>query len=342
MRIPLALLADHASAHQTDGKLYVIGGGIKVLPFAVFPAIQPQLSLALGIEVAPDELGMDHTLTIESRSPMDEAVSQPVSVTFSVLPGNDPSRPGYFHFVSNMDNVGFPVEGDYVFAIAIDAEQLAQITVRAERSDDAKLAAEVAAQTQAGKLLAAGYEAFNRGEVDAAEAAFKILVDRFPNLPGGHNNLGFVLLARGEATAALEAFTKAKQLGYPQDEIGDANVACALYLAGDAAGALRGFVDCLQTHIFSTPATLFGIGASGLFPVVLASAAEYASLMALNAAWSAAGAGDASAAARYLASARAGELSLEGDETDRLFVESVNALGAKSEQWSSRSPEKSG
>lgn len=339
MRIPLALFADHASAHQTDGKLYVIGGGIRALPFAVFPAIQPQLSLALGIEVAPDELGMDHTLTIESHGPTDEAVSQPVSVTFLVPPGKDPSRPGYFHFVSNMNNVGFPVEGDYEFAVAIDGEQLAQITVRAEQGDDAKLAAEVAAQSEAGKLLGDGYEAFNRGEASAAEAAFRTVVDRFPRIAAGHNNLGFVLLANGEATAALEAFARAKQLGYPQNEIGDANVACALYLAGDAAGALRGFVDCLQTHIFSTPATLFGIGASGLFPVVLVSAAEYASLMALNAAWSALGAGDTSATAQYLASAGAGELSFRSDETGQLFVESVNALGAKSEQGSTRSPQ---
>lgn len=326
MRIPLALLADHASAHQTDGKLYVIGGGIKALAFAVFPGIQPQLSLALGIEVAPGELGVDHTLTIESHGPTDEAVSRPVSVTFSVPPDKDRSKPGYFHFVSNMADVGFPAEGDYIFAVAIDAEQLAEITVRAERSDDAKLLADMAAQTEASQLLGDGYEAFNRGDASAAEAAFRSLVDRFPRIAGGHNNLGFVLLARGEAAAAWAAFSRAKELGYPQNEIGDANMACALYLAGDAAGALRGFVDCLQTHIFSTPATLFGIGASGLFPVVLASAAEYASLMALNAAWSARGAGDAGATAHYLASARAGELSLRSDESGQHFVQSVDAL----------------
>ena len=329
MRIPLALLADHATAHPTDGKLYITGGGVKSLPFAVFPAIQPHLALALGIEVGPAELGRDHTLSIEASGPTDEAIFRPVSVTFTVPPGKDPTKAGYFHFVSNMDNVSFPVEGDYAFLIAIDAEQLEQVEVRAERSGDVQKAVEANALREADALLRDGYAAFNQGDTAAAEAMFRTVASRFPKIAAAHNNLGFVLLAKGDAAAALEAFAKAKQLGYPQNEINDANVACALYLSGDAVAALRVFTDCLQTHIFRTPATLFGIGPSGLFPIELKSAADYASLMALNAAWSAQSAGNVSATTHFLDGARAGELSLRGDTGGQLFVESANALEAK-------------
>jgi hypothetical protein len=329
MRIPLALLADYATAHQTDGKLYVTGGGVRSLPFAVFPAIQPHLALALGIEVGPAELGRDHTLTIEASGPTDEAIFRPVSVTFTVQPGKDPTKAGYFHFVSNMDNVSFPAEGDYAFLIAIDAEQLERVEVRAERSSDAQRAIEANALPEANALLRDGYAAFNRGDTADAEAMFRTLAARFPKVADGHNNLGFVLLAKGDAAAALEAFAEARQLGYLQNEINDANVACALYLSGDAAAALRVFTDCLQTHVFRTPATLFCIGPSGLFPVELKSAADYASLMALNAAWSAQSAGDASATAHYLDGARAGEWSRRGDTGGRRFLESVSALEAK-------------
>jgi len=342
MRVPLALLADHATAHPTDGRLYVTGGGIATLPFPAFPAIQPHLSLALGIEVAPHELGIEHALSIDSFGPNGEAITRPIKVTFSVPPGRDPSLPSYFHFVSNMDDISFPAEGEYTFLVAIDSKQLNQITVRAEGSADAKLAAEANARQEAEKLLNDGYRAFSGGDSSAAEAAFRVVTERFPTMGAGHNNLGFMLLANGDASAALQAFARANELGYWQREIGDANVACALYLSGDPAAALHGFVNCLQRHVFTTPATLFGIGPLDLFPVQLGSAAEYASLISLNAGWSALGAGDASAASIYWAGARAGVLSQRSDESGQRFAESVNALDAKIRQRPRRASDKTG
>lgn len=323
MRIPLALFADHAIAHQTDGKLYVTGGGIRALRFPSFPATQPHLALALGIELEPAELGSEHTLSIEASGPTTLPIFRPVRVTFTVPPQEDPTAPGYIHFVSNMDNVSFPLEGDYAFVIAIDGQHLEQVRVRVERGGN------VSEEVEANALLMDGYRAFNQGDSAAAEAIFRDVVARFPKVAGGHNNLGFVLLAKGDAPVALEAFAKAQEIGYPQNEISDANVACALYVAGDAASAIRIFTDCLRTHIFRTPATLFGIGASGLFPVQVNSAAEYVSLMALNAAWSALGTGDMTAVAHYLGAARAADLSLRGDSGAQLFVQSVRALEAK-------------
>ncbi|MGD0863753.1 MAG: hypothetical protein ABSA21_13530 [Candidatus Limnocylindrales bacterium] len=329
MRISLALLADHAIAHPTDGKLYITGGGLKSLPFAAFPAVLPHLALALGIEVGPEELGIVHTLSIEASGPTDEVIFRPVTVTFTMPRRNDQAKAVYFHFVANMDNVAFPVEGDYAFSIAIDTEQLERVEVRAERTGDVHGTMEANAPVEARTLLRDGYNAFNQGDLPSAEAIFRMVAARFPMFPDGHNNLGFVLLANGDARAALEAFAKAKELRYAQPEINDANMACAMYLSGDAAEAQRVFTDCIQTHLLRSSATLFGIGPSGLFPVGLRSAADYATLMALNAAWSAQVAGDVSEMSHYLESARAGELSRRADATGKQFVESLSALEAK-------------
>src|SRR5438552_15987972 len=105
MRVPVAFLADYAMTHQTDGKLYVTGGGIRALPFPSFPATQPHLALALGIELEADELGSEHILTIEASGPTDLPIFKVVRVTFTIPGADDETGPGYRHFVSNMDNV---------------------------------------------------------------------------------------------------------------------------------------------------------------------------------------------------------------------------------------------
>jgi tetratricopeptide (TPR) repeat protein len=228
-----------------------------------------------------------------------------------------------------MDNVAFATQGDYAFSIAIDSEQLERVEVHAELAGKGAGTMEANAPDEARALLREGYVAFGQGDAVLAEELFRKVADRFPMFPDGHNNLGFMLLAKGDAKAALEAFAKAKELHYSQPEIGNANLGCAMYMSGDAAGAQQLFTDCLRTQLLTTPATLFGIGPSGLFPVYLSSAADYATLMALNAAWSAQVAGDLLEVSHFLESARAGELSRRADATGKQFVESLSALEAK-------------
>src|SRR4051794_11611075 len=120
MRIPLALLADHALAHPTDGKLYVTGGGITSLAFSVFPARHSHLALALGIDVSAGELGVEHRLTVETSGPTGEPFFEPVRVTFSVPRGGQLGDEGRVHFVSNMDNILLAGPGEYAFLITID------------------------------------------------------------------------------------------------------------------------------------------------------------------------------------------------------------------------------
>jgi tetratricopeptide (TPR) repeat protein len=328
MKLALALLADYALAHETDGKLYVTGGGIRVLRFADFPAVQPHLALALGIEVAPEDFGDEHALSIVASGPTDATIIKPVNITFTVPPALRANLDDYFHFVSNMDNASFPEAGTYTFSIALDTEPPTQVTIRALQSADGRRASSY----EASSMIREGFEAFASRDVAAAEAIFRKVTERFPAIGEGHNNLGFVLLARGDAATSIEVFRKAKQLGYAREEISDANIGCALYLSGDPTGALRMFEDCLRTRFLGTPATLFGIGPEGLFAIGLKSAADYSSLMALNAAWSADAVGDAAGRARFLEVARVGEALLNDGSGAGPFHESVIALEAKQGQ----------
>jgi len=269
--------------------------------------------------VAPDELGKAHALGIDASGPTSEVVFRPVRITFTVPPQNDPSQSGYIHIVSDMDNVSFPVEGEYMFGVSINGEQLGGVAVRAQ------LGGTVSEEAEAGALLMDGYRAFNRGETAGAEAIFRDVVARFPRIAGGHNNLGFVLLAKGDAEDALEAFTEATRLGYTQSEITTANMACAVYLMGEAKAALDLFEHCLQREIFRSRATLFGINGRRLFPVELGSAADYVALMQLNAAWSAAQAKDLHKAAEYIRAVSITELARRPDAGGKEMADSIVA-----------------
>lgn len=328
MRIQLALLADHALAHSSDGKLYVTGGGIRTLTFPAFPGTYPHLALALGIELGAEELGQEHLLMIDTSGPTGEPILRPVQVTFRVPSRGTGGEDGHFHFVSNMDNVRFPGPGDYAFAVSIDEQRLETVLLRIRQGVDASDDAEGANIREAEALVASGFQAFVEGDADRAEELFRAAIARAARLAAAHNNLGFILLSKGEAVGAREAFVEARRLGFPQNELSDANLACAYYVEGNATAARDLFVDCLRTHVFTGRAVLFGIGPGGLFPVGLDSAADYAALIGLNAAWSSNALGDEEAKTQYLAVARAGEPGLRDSVGGTLFGEAVQSLSA--------------
>lgn len=326
MRITLALLADHVLAHP-DGKLYVTGGGIRSLAFPAFPATYGHLALGLGIELDREDLGSEHSVLVEGRGPGDTSIVRPVSARFRVT-ADSPDGLGYFHFVANMDNVSLPNEGDYSFIVSIDGTQLGSVSLRASLGPRSGGDVDALAALEAQALVNAGYVAFERGDVAGAERSFRAAVARSPSLSTAHNNLGFALLSKGEAQGALNAFAEAKRLGYPQNEISDANLGSAMYIAGDYDAALQVFTDCLKTHVFRGPAVLFAIGSEGLFPVHLASAADYAVLIALNAAWSARRIGDHETMSRYLEVARAGR-GIGGESSDARLRQAIHDAGGE-------------
>jgi len=321
------LFADYAVAGEWDAsKLHVIGGGIRSLSFAAFPATRPRLALALGLEFSAEESStLQHTMQIEANGPSDTPLLQPHVASFAVEPNSlHPNEAVHSHFVYNMDNITFPVEGDYVFSITVDHERLTEVPLRVLRVPG-PLPREVAAA----RKLHDGYEAFSRGEIDDAQRIFQEVVAEFPEIANGHNNLGFVLLGKGEAIAALAAFAKARELKYPEEGLLDANMACAHYLMGDPVAAFIFFEQCLRTRGFQSQAFLYGINDSELFVVPLRSAADYVALMMLDAAWCAVALGNRSEAERYLTGAQAAELSQREDASGKKFALSIESLKAK-------------
>ncbi len=323
MRIPIALLADFALAHQ-DGKFYITGGGIERLSFPTFPGVQPRLSIALRVEIPPEQIGAPHTLRIQAVGPDKSELFEPVSFSFVAAPPEYADAPATFQFVYNMENISFPQEGTYLFGIAVDDRQMVNLPLRVRR-----MPGPLPADQEPYRKLVEGYQAFGRGEVDAALEIFRDVAARFPNIAMAHNNLGFVLLGQGQAALAQEAFTKARELAFLQPEILDANMACAQYQSGDPTSALTAFEQCLRVRGFRGEAVLYGIAGSKLFAVPLHSASDYVAVMMLNAGWSALAAGDRAKAARYLEGAEAAELRRRGDESGETFGLSIDGLNAQ-------------
>jgi hypothetical protein len=281
--ISLALLADYASAAETGAdRVHVIGGGIRSLSFSAFPAVRQRLALALGIEFTPVEATTaDHSLRIEAKGPGDRASMQPVNASFTFLPDRiQADEPVHFHFVYTMENVTFPDEGDYIYSIAVDDKHVRDVPLRI-----LKVPGPVPRGLAASRKLTSGYEAFASGDLTKAQKAFEEVVAEFPEVPGGHNNLGFVLLGQGNADIALAAFLKARELRFPQPELLEANMACAYYLMRNANAAAVLFEQCLKAYGFAGTAILYGIHETRLFTVHLQSASDYVSLMMLNAGW---------------------------------------------------------
>jgi tetratricopeptide (TPR) repeat protein len=135
--------------------------------------------------------------------------------------------------------------------------------------------------------LLQGFAAFSDKDLELVERNFRSIIAAAPDLGIAHNDLGFVLLAKGEAGDALAAFKRAEELGSDRPELVEANMACCHYLLGDAAASSALFENCLSSRAFTRSGILYGIAGDRLFLVSVPSAAAYAQLMALNAAWSA-------------------------------------------------------
>jgi tetratricopeptide (TPR) repeat protein len=157
---------------------------------------------------------------------------------------------------------------------------------------------------------------------------FRDVMERFPTVPGGHNNLGFVQIALGRGNEALQSFLRANELGYVYPEISMANIATALFSQGNYANALGVFDSCLRQQIVRSTGILYGLSSGAPFPVALASAGDYVGLMALNAAWAAARAGESDRARSYLDEVRTSALAKGTDERGQQVTASITALDA--------------
>ena len=90
---------------------------------------------------------------------------------------------------------------------------------------------------QVQRIYRQGMAALERRDLAAARAAFEKVVRLAPKSPEGHNSLGWVLLAQGEAQPAISQFRTALQFK-PDFEQAHINLANALVATKDIDGAM--------------------------------------------------------------------------------------------------------
>jgi hypothetical protein len=319
----LAVLAEFAKPSDQADRLHIIGAGIRSVTFPMFPGGLPRLSLAVGLEFTSTESKTAaHSLQITGRGVGERSPVKPLTASFIIRPDEtQPDEPVYFNFVYNMENLVFPTEGVYVFSVTVDDALITEVPLRV-----LKAAGPIPRTAEASIKLSEGYEAFAKGDAVIAQRIFEEVVEQYPEIAGGHNNLGFVLLAQDRANDALAAFSKARELGFAAPHLLDVNVGCAHYVRGDPSAAAIFFEQCLRIYGFEGRAYLFGIGESHLFPAHLTSASDYVSLLNLNLAWSMFRAGDRIATRRYFEGAQSAGLTRREDESGRGYAASLQAL----------------
>jgi hypothetical protein len=323
MKVVLAFLADHAVAHD-DGKVYVIGGGVDRLQVDDFPATHPALALVVKLAFQRAEFG--RPLAISLRGVTSDGTPVTPVRQIMILPQATPTMVGDtvpFPFVHNMHDLVFPTEGLYTFEILANDVEVANVELTVVKAPDPEEARQVA------QMLNEGYASFLGGDHDTAESLFREVIRRAPDTASAHNDLGFTFLAQGDGAAAQHEFEEARRLGFSMAEIVTPNIACCTYLRGDFRAAAKDFLDAMGSCFTTSETILMLIQAKGMTPILLKSSADYAGLMALNAAWSYTGDGDRTRAEAFAAVAQAPLLTLPEGSADReAFAASLDQLRA--------------
>jgi len=132
MEVEYAFLADGAQT-SSDGKLYVLGGGIDKIFAKTFPAVHPFMSLVLKTKLHPSECEREHTLELELWDPDGNSIGGKVSAKFSAdrQPGG---RPAFMQLVLNIVQVRFERPGDYAFQILIDGQHYKSVSFYLEET----------------------------------------------------------------------------------------------------------------------------------------------------------------------------------------------------------------
>jgi tetratricopeptide (TPR) repeat protein len=345
MKVILAALADSARA-QDDGKVNILGGGLDAVHADAFPFVQPSIALVLKLEFAATECEARHQIEIRAVRE-DDREFLPLFV-LAIVPRRDPRRPDLpvtFPLVRTVRDLRFDKPGRYRFQVMVNKQEVASIELRAVLTE--RPASQSATFRDVLQVsLDAGYEAFVAGDLDRAWSIVSTVVDEFPQSADAQNNYGFILLARGEALDAIEAFRRAEEAGYALPELLQANMASCLYLVKQYKMAFDKFRTLINARFLSDSAVLFALGATSQAPVQLWSPADYLALMALNAARSALQSGLVNEALEFSAIATTGHLSFSQDEDSRPVFEKflaelkvdVDAAAAKATPQGSESP----
>jgi hypothetical protein len=311
VRITSLILAESAIAHD-DGTFSILGGGIDRLSYPQFPAIVPQLSLACKLLFDHSETGREHSLEIRAFNPKQEMFLPLFGLVVAPVAGaaEDNGRAS-INFAYNMRDTVYAEPGTYRFGIWTMSHELGGTDLRLLRSVSQPQPPD---NTLAGALQM-GFRAFMNGDIAEAGRIFQRLVERFPDSPDAHNNLGFTLLAqsRPEEAAGLFAAALSKQPQYR--ELVEANLAACHFLMRDYLTAADTFQRLMPMPLKSPGSVLFAVGRSNVQLVQLVSGTDYLALMALNGSRSAFQGGDRPRAALLAQTAQAGRVTMQGNSS---------------------------
>jgi tetratricopeptide (TPR) repeat protein len=282
--VRIAILADYAQA-EPSGRFQIIGGGIRALSFAQFPARLAQISLALAIEFTAQQVPgtrQDALIVVESADPSGKGfvpVARATPRPRPLTPGGDISS---FEFVINWANIVFESPGTYEFRISYMNQELTRVPliVRIGRA----LALPTERPWEAG--LNEGIRAFDSGQFEVAGRHFEQVTREFPAVAEAWNNLGFVRLGGGAAKQAEECFRQALSLGFRNAAMLTLNVGCALYVEERYPAAVETFLDALKATKFDGPSILYAITRAGLRVVNVPDVQSFSGLGMLNIGWS--------------------------------------------------------
>ena len=121
MEVEFAMLAD--SAQASEGKVYILGGGIDKIFAKAFPTTHPQMALALKLKLDSSECEREHALEIELWDADGNPAGPKLSAKFEA-PREDLGRPSYVQLVLNIVGQTFKAAGDYAFKVLVDGQHL--------------------------------------------------------------------------------------------------------------------------------------------------------------------------------------------------------------------------
>lgn len=136
MRVTSSMLADAAQVQR--GKLYVLGGGISTITARRLPAVHPQLSLVLLVEVEPHEWDQQLDLRIQliDEDGTNMGLDARGSLRVGAARNRKPGEPSLVPMVSNFVNMRFPEAKGYAFAVDHDGTELTRVGFRVNLAED--------------------------------------------------------------------------------------------------------------------------------------------------------------------------------------------------------------
>jgi hypothetical protein len=135
MEVEYAFLADSAQT-SSDGKLYVLGGGIDTIYAKKFPAVHPAVSFVLKLELHPTECDREHGLEVELSDPDGNPVGTKLSGKFEAKRRRH-GRHAFVQMVLNFQLARFEHPGDYAFHVLIDGQHKKSVSLYLEERTDA-------------------------------------------------------------------------------------------------------------------------------------------------------------------------------------------------------------